>query len=125
MLYPTTDDLLVSQFTVAQCVADTPLPDKARLIGSFEVLLVSDTVPVARPVTDGSKLSASVTFWPEFNVIPCPMPLVVKPAPETEFCCKVRGPEPELAKVIPTVMEFPTATSPKSALEPYMVRMAG
>ena len=90
----------------------------------LEVLLVRDAIPLAFPVPDGSKFTAKMTYWPGPRVTPCPIPLVVKPAPETEFCCKVSELPPVLEKVTPCVVPAPTATSPKSTLELYMVKTA-
>jgi hypothetical protein len=93
------------------------------LIGELEVLLVRDTIPFAIPVPDGSKFTARVTYWPGAKVTPAPIQLVVKPAPETEFCCRVRELPPVLEKVTPKVLVAPTATFPKSALELSMVKI--
>src|ERR1700680_4235741 len=123
MLYPTTLDVLASQSTAAQCEATTPWPDKGRLIGEPEVLLVSDTIPFAFPVPDGLKLTIRVTYWPGAKVTPAPIPLVVNAAPESEFCCRVSALPPVLERVTPCVVVFPTATSPKSTLELYMVKI--
>ena len=122
MLYPTTTDVLASQFNPAKWEAITPFPDKGRLIGELEVLLVRDTIPLAFPDPEGLKLIARVTNWPGARVTPDPIPLVANPAPETEFCCRVSELPPVLEKVTPSVVVAPTATSPKSTLELYMVR---
>ena len=124
MLYPITLDLLASQFRVVECEDITPLPDKGRLMAALEVLLVSETIPLAFPVADGVKLTARVTYWPGARVTPCPIPEVMKPEPETVSCCSVSEPVPVLAKVAPSVVVAPVATSPKSTLESYMVRIA-
>ena len=85
-MYPTTPDGLAAQSNAAQCVATTPLPDSERLIGEVNVLLETDAIPLAFPVPGGLKLTARVTYWPGPRVTPVPIPLVEKPAPETEFC---------------------------------------
>src|ERR1700687_3046693 len=108
MLYPTTTDVLASQSNPAECAATTPFPDKGRLMGELEVLLVRDTIPLAFPDPDGLKLAARVTNWPGAKVTPEPIPLVVKPAPETEFCWRVSDLPPMLEKVTPSVVVAPT-----------------
>jgi hypothetical protein len=127
-LYPTTVDVLATQFNAAECVlVATPFPDKGRLMGDVEVLLVREMAPDAAPVPAGSKLTVSVTNWPGAKVTPEPMPLSLKPVPETEFCCRVSEAAPVLAvfaKVAPSVLVVPTATSPKLALVLYIVKIA-
>jgi hypothetical protein len=86
-------------------------------------LLVMDTVPLAVPVAAGLKLTSRVTYWPGTTVTPVPIPLVVKPGPVIEFCCSVSGPTPVLAKVTPSSVVAPTATSPKFRVELYIVKV--
>ena len=86
MLYPITADSLGSQPKVVECVPTTPFPDKGILTGVFDVLVVRDTIPLDFPVPEGVKLTARVTYCPGSSVIPCPIPEVMKPAPETAFC---------------------------------------
>ncbi len=56
MLYPTTTDALASQSNPAEWEASNPFPDKGRLIGELEALLVRDTIPLAFPDPDGLNL---------------------------------------------------------------------
>jgi len=56
------------------------------LIGVFDALHVRDTIPLDFPVPEGVKLTPRVTYWPGSSVIPCPIPEVMNPAPETVFC---------------------------------------
>jgi hypothetical protein len=88
----------------------------------FDELHVRDTIPLDFPVPEGVKLTARVTYWPGSSVIPCPIPDVMKPVPETAFCWSVRELVPVLASVAPRVAVVPVATSPKSTLELYIVR---
>ena len=84
------------------------------LVLPLEELLETAMVPLAAPVTVGSKRTWSVTDWPGFNVAGKVAPEMAKPVPATITECTVSAAVPEEVSVSVFVDVASTATSPKA-----------
>jgi hypothetical protein len=57
--------------------AAAPVPPNVTLAGELEALLRTETLPVARPVEDGAKVTVSEAVAPAANVAGIVMPLTL------------------------------------------------
>lgn len=82
----------------------------------LEVLLISERLPDALPVTVGANCTLRLLDCPAESVSGRVCPVVVKPAPLTAAWETVKLPVPVLLKVTICVLAVPTSTSPKAIL---------
>jgi hypothetical protein len=93
--------------------AAVPFAVKDTMVGEFVALLVSDTLPLAAPVTVGAKRAVNVLLCPAVRVNGVVSPVVLKPAPLTVEEEIVTDELPVFVIVTVWGLVDPTVTSPK------------
>lgn len=83
-MYPTTDDVLAVQDSVAECASTcVPIPESEMLIGEFAALLVTVTLPDAVTADAGVKITPNVAVCPAPIICPAVTPDELNPVPVT------------------------------------------
>src|SRR5579859_247365 len=112
-LYPTTGDVLESQFNATERVlACAPLPANGMVTGLKE-LLVMVISPLAVPAVVGVKFAFRLAVCPGAIVVPLASPVVVNSAPLIATLDTTTSVFPLLVSVATMELLFPSSTSPK------------
>jgi hypothetical protein len=90
-----------------------PVPAREIVIGEPEALLMTETVPAAKPVCAGAKATLRVALWLGVRVTGKPGLMSVNPTPLADACEMTTAPVPVLVRVSVWTLFVETPTLPK------------
>jgi hypothetical protein len=99
----------------------TPVPERERVVGEPDTLLVIDMLPEALPVAVGANFTLKVVELPAFTLTGTVIPLMVKADPLRLACEIVRVALPGLEIVTVCVLLLPVLTLPKATVVGFSV----
>jgi len=101
---------------LGESAASMPLPASEAIVGELRALLVKETLPDMLPGAVGTNCALKALDCPGARENGKVNPLMLKPAPVTLPCVRLKLAVPELVKVTVWALAVPTATFPKLTL---------